>query len=62
VATDPSHPAPLDRHSLAELTVRDAHGDLLDVEPLDLAPGAPATIALERDRGPRPDDAERGDA
>jgi hypothetical protein len=61
VATDPSHPASLDRHSLSELTVRDAHGDLLEVEPLDLGPGAPATIALERERGPQPDDGERGD-
>jgi hypothetical protein len=62
VATQPSHPAPLDRHSLAQLTVRDAHGDLLEVEPLDLGPGAPATAALERERGPEPADApERGD-
>lgn len=58
----PSHPAPPDRRSLAELTVRAAHGDLLEIEPLDLGPGAPATIALERERGPQPDDAaERGD-
>jgi hypothetical protein len=57
VATDPSHPAPLNRRSLAELTVRDAHGDLLEVQPLDLGPGTPATIALEHERGPEPHDA-----
>jgi hypothetical protein len=47
VATDPSHPAPLNRRSLAELTVRDTHADLLEVQLLDLGPGTPATIALE---------------
>ena len=62
VATDPSHPAPLNRRSLAELTVRDAHGDLLEVQPLDLGPGTPATIALEHERGPQPHNAiESGD-
>ena len=62
VATDPSHPAPLNRRSLAELTVRDAHGDLLEVQPLDLGPGTPATIALEHERGPQPHTAiESGD-
>jgi hypothetical protein len=44
---------------LAELTVRKAHGDLLEVEPLDLGPGAPGTAALEHERGLEPD--ERGD-
>jgi hypothetical protein len=57
VATDPSQPAPLDRRSLAELTVCDAHGDLLEVQPLDLGPGTPATIALEHERGPQPHNA-----
>jgi hypothetical protein len=57
VATDPSHPAPLNPRSLAELTVRDAHGDLLEVQPLDLGPGTPATIALEHERGPQPHNA-----
>lgn len=62
VATHRSHPTPLDRRSLAQLTVRDPYGDLLDVEPLDLGPGAPATAALERERGRQPDDApEDGD-
>jgi hypothetical protein len=62
VATDPLHPAPLDRRSLAELTVRDAHGDLLEVQPLDLGPGTPATIALEHQRGPQPHNSiKRGD-
>jgi hypothetical protein len=57
VATDPSHPTPLTRRSLAQLTVRDAHGDLLEVQPLDLGPGTPATIALEHERGPQPHNA-----
>jgi hypothetical protein len=62
MATHPSHPEPLDGHSLAQLIVREAHGDLLDVEPLDLGPGAPATAALARERGPGPEDVlERGD-
>jgi hypothetical protein len=61
VTTHPSHRAPHDRHSVAQLTVLQAHGDLLEVEPLDLGPGAPATIALEQERGPIPDDAaQRG--
>lgn len=51
-----------ERPSLAELTVREAQGDLLDVEPLDLGPHAPATAALARERGPQPDDTrERGE-
>ena len=37
VATDPSHAAPLNRRSLAELTVRDVHGDLLEVQAGDPA-------------------------
>jgi hypothetical protein len=57
VATDPSPPAMLNRRSLAGLTVRDAHGDLVEVQPLDLGPGTPATIALEHERGPQPHDA-----
>jgi hypothetical protein len=57
VATNPSSSAPLDRHSVAELTVRDPQGDLLEVEPLDLGLGAPATAALEQERGLQPDDA-----
>lgn len=62
MATEPSDPAPTDRRSLRELTVRDARGDLLAVEPLDLGPDAPATAALEQERGPQPDHAdERGD-
>jgi hypothetical protein len=52
----------LNRRSLAGLTVRDAHGDLVEVQPLDLGPGTPATIALEHERGPQPHDAiESGD-
>jgi hypothetical protein len=57
LATHPSHPARNDPHSVAQLTVLEAHGDLLEVEPLDLGPDAPATIALEQERGPTPDDA-----
>lgn len=38
MATEPSHPAPT--LSLAQLTVHDAEGDLLDVDPLDLGPDA----------------------
>jgi hypothetical protein len=35
---------------LEALTVRQAQGDLLEVEPLDLGPGSPATRALELER------------
>ncbi len=42
------------RRSLSELTVRDAQSDLLDVEPLDLGPGTPASAALALERGPQP--------
>lgn len=35
---------------LEDLTVRHAQGNLLEVEPLDLGPGAPASRALELDR------------
>ena len=40
---------------MAELTVRTAQSDLLEVDPLDLGPDAPATAALEAERGPEPD-------
>jgi hypothetical protein len=44
------------------LTVRSSQGDLLEVEPLDLGPNAPATAALEAERGPEPRDVRpRGD-
>jgi len=39
--------------SLAELTVHEAEGDLLDIDPLDLGPDAPATAALAAERGPQ---------
>jgi hypothetical protein len=42
------------RWSLSELTVRDAWRDLLDVEPVDLGPGAPASAALALERGSHP--------
>lgn len=47
---------------MAELTVRNAQSDLLEVDPLDLGPDAPATAALEVERGPEPRDMrQRGD-
>ncbi|MFZ0381232.1 MAG: hypothetical protein WCD11_07755 [Solirubrobacteraceae bacterium] len=41
---------------MAQLTVRSAQSDLLEVEPLDFGPDAPATAALEAERGPQPGD------
>ena len=41
---------------MVELTVRNAQSDLLEVDPLDLGPDAPATAALEAERGPEPRD------
>jgi hypothetical protein len=38
------------RWSLAELTVREADADLLDIEPLDLGPNSPASAALAKER------------
>jgi hypothetical protein len=57
VAVNPSVPQPPAQHRLADLIVRVAEGDLLDVEALNFGPGNPATAALEAERGPRPDDA-----
>ena len=54
VAANPSLPEPLTQHRLAELIVRAADSDLLEVEPLSLGAGAPATAALDLERGPRP--------
>ncbi|MGO9904137.1 MAG: hypothetical protein ACLPY3_00220 [Solirubrobacteraceae bacterium] len=51
-----SQPSSSDRFSVAQLTVRSAQSDLLEVEPLDFGPDAPATAALEAERGPRPGD------
>jgi len=51
-----SQPSSSDRFSVAELTVRSAQSDLLEVDPLDLGPDAPATAALEVERGPEPRD------
>jgi len=59
MATDPSDVAPRSRFSVAELTVRPAELDLLEVEPLNLGPDAPATAALDVERGPEPGDARR---
>ena len=47
---------------MAELTVRSAQTDLLEVDPLDFGPDAPATAALEVERGPELRDMrQRGD-
>jgi len=40
--------------TLRELIVSRATGDLLEIEPLDLGPDAPATAALAAERGPEP--------
>lgn len=47
-------PTPDRRRTLSELIIRPAQGDLLEVEPLDLGPGAPGAAALEAERGPQP--------
>jgi hypothetical protein len=47
-----SQPSSSDRLSVADLTVHTAESDLLDVDPLDLGPDAPATAALKAERGP----------
>jgi hypothetical protein len=49
MAVQRSHPS-APRWSLAELTVTHAHADLLEIEPLDLGPGAPASAALAEER------------
>jgi hypothetical protein len=55
-------PSPSGGFTVAELTVRRVQSDLLDVDPLDLGPGAPATAALEAERGPQPGEVpERGE-
>ena len=41
---------------MAQLTVRSAQSDLLEVEALDFGSDAPATAALEAERGPQPGD------
>jgi hypothetical protein len=57
-----SQPSSSDRFSVAELTVRTAQSNLLEVDPLDLGPDAPATAALEVERGPWPGDVrQRGE-
>ena len=57
-----SQPSSWDRFSVAELTVHSAQSDLLEVDPLDLGPDAPATAALEVERGPEPRDVrQRGE-
>lgn len=61
MATNRSLPQPT-QYRLDELIVRVGDDDLLDVEPLNLGPDAPATTALELERGARPDDSPgRGD-
>jgi hypothetical protein len=57
-----TQPSSSDRFSVVELTVRGAQRDLLEVDPLDFGPDAPATRALEAERGPQPGDVrQRGD-
>jgi len=57
-----SQPSSSDRFSVVELTVGTAQGDLLEVDPLDFGPDAPATAALEAERGPEPRDVrQRGE-
>jgi hypothetical protein len=57
-----SQPSSSDRFSVAELTVRTAQNDLLEVDPLDLGPDAPTTAALEAERGPESRDVrQRGE-
>jgi hypothetical protein len=40
--------------SLSELTVHQTHSDLLEIEPLDLGTGAPASAALAAERESTP--------
>jgi hypothetical protein len=54
VATDRSPSTAVLPFSLDDITVTEARDDLLLVEPIDLGPGAPATAALEVERGPEP--------
>lgn len=60
MASQPSHPLSARLFTIAELTVQDAEGDLLDVDPLQLGPGTPASDALAIERGPQPADAHSG--
>lgn len=53
MATEPSRHG---RVGHVSLTVHEAEGDLLDIDPLDLGPDAPATAALAAERGPQPAD------
>jgi hypothetical protein len=54
VATDRSPSTVVLPLSIDDITVTEARDDLLLVEPIDLGPGAPATAALEVERGPQP--------
>jgi hypothetical protein len=54
VATDRSPSTAVLPLSIDDITVTEARDDLLLVEPIDLGPGAPATAALEMERGPQP--------
>jgi hypothetical protein len=54
MAANPSLPEPVVQHALAELVVRSAKSDLLDVEPLTFGAGSPASAALDLERGPQP--------
>jgi hypothetical protein len=51
MASSASQPPRSERSLLEALTVRQAQGDLLEVEPLDLGPESLASRALELERG-----------
>ncbi len=54
MATDRSSSTAVLPLSIDDITVSEARDDLLLVEPIDLGPGAPATAALEVERGRQP--------
>ncbi|MGO9792808.1 MAG: hypothetical protein ACLP8S_25795, partial [Solirubrobacteraceae bacterium] len=54
VATDRSPSTAVLPLALDDITLTEARDDLLLIEPIDLGPGAPATAALEVERGRQP--------
>jgi len=61
VATDRSSSISILPLSLDDITATEGRDDLLLVEPVGLGPGAPATAALEVERGPQRAAAVRSD-